>query len=197
MLLCSRNFSTPLCAPKLTTAKSLTTTMQALFSSHTASSCISPIHTHHRKTDAPNASCIPSMIAYETCFCMPPSHTPFGRMPSPSLRISSIGNHVQFVPIRCPTSYCLATHQTSIAATTPLKLALHSVLCVFLGYTAETKGYRCYNPVTHRVITSRHIYFDESVYPFRSCHPATAPPRPPPAPTENVLIMPTPRPLPP
>jgi hypothetical protein len=77
-----------------------------------------------------------------------------------------------------------------IAATTPHKLAPRSVSCVFLGYLAETKGHRCYNPVTHHVITSRHVYFDEPIYPFRSRLPATMPLRPTSAPMKDVLIMP-------
>jgi hypothetical protein len=35
---------------------------------------------------------------------------------------------------------------------------------MFLGYPASTKGYRCYDPVSHRVLTSRHVYFDELVF---------------------------------
>ncbi|KAK1653676.1 hypothetical protein QYE76_071481 [Lolium multiflorum] len=41
------------------------------------------------------------------------------------------------------------------AATAAHKLAPRSLPCVFLGYPANTKGYRCYDPVSHRVITSR------------------------------------------
>jgi histone deacetylase 1/2 len=52
------------------------------------------------------------------------------------------------------------------AATTPHKLAPRSVACIFLGYPVEQKGYRCYDPTTHRIITSRHVYFDEHVFPF-------------------------------
>ncbi|KAK1646210.1 hypothetical protein QYE76_064015 [Lolium multiflorum] len=53
------------------------------------------------------------------------------------------------------------------AATAAHKLAPRSLPCVFLGYPANTKGYRCYDPVSHRVITSRHVYFDELVFPFQ------------------------------
>ena len=42
----------------------------------------------------------------------------------------------------------------SIAATAPHKLAPRSIACVFLGYPPNTKGYRCYDPVSHRVFTS-------------------------------------------
>ena len=74
---------------------------------------------------------------------------------------------------------CLCYPNT--ASTSPHKLAPRSVACVFLGYPPNTKGYRCYNPQTHRVIVSRHVYFDETVFPFtkhrfprRSSHPLHA-----------------------
>ncbi|KAK1617270.1 hypothetical protein QYE76_022787 [Lolium multiflorum] len=54
----------------------------------------------------------------------------------------------------------------NIAATTAHKLAPRSLPCVFLGYPANTKGYRCYDPVSHRVLTSRHVYFDKLVFRF-------------------------------
>src|SRR3954469_20034176 len=55
----------------------------------------------------------------------------------------------------------------STTSTTPHKLAPRSVACIFLGYPPNTKGYRCYDPVSHRVFTSRHVYFDEMVFPFQ------------------------------
>ena len=55
----------------------------------------------------------------------------------------------------------------STIATVPHKLAPRSVACVFLGYLDNTKGYRCYEPTTRRILTSRHVIFDEHVFPFR------------------------------
>jgi histone deacetylase 1/2 len=54
------------------------------------------------------------------------------------------------------------------------KLEPRSVACMFLGYLAEQRGYRCYDPSTHRIIMSRHVYFDEDVFPF--AHDSTASP---------------------
>jgi hypothetical protein len=52
-------------------------------------------------------------------------------------------------------------------ATSAHKLASRSLPCIFLGYPADTKGYRCYDPESRRVLTSRHVSFDESCFPFR------------------------------
>jgi histone deacetylase 1/2 len=54
----------------------------------------------------------------------------------------------------------------NIASTAPHKLAPRSVRCVFLGYPLDQKGYRCYNLENKRVIVSRHVYFDETCFPF-------------------------------
>jgi hypothetical protein len=41
------------------------------------------------------------------------------------------------------------------------KLEPRSRLCCFLGYGVEQKGYRCYDPVSHRLCISRHVVFCE------------------------------------
>ena len=54
------------------------------------------------------------------------------------------------------------------AATMPHKLAPRSTACVLLGYPTDHRGYRCFDLDTRRVITSRHVTFDENSFPFRS-----------------------------
>lgn len=46
------------------------------------------------------------------------------------------------------------------------KFEPRSLQCVFLGYNAAYKGYRCLYPPTGRVYISRNVIFDECMYPF-------------------------------
>jgi histone deacetylase 1/2 len=63
------------------------------------------------------------------------------------------------------------------AATSPHKLAARSTACVFLGYPNDHCGYRCFEIATRRVITSRHVTFDEHSFPFRSAMSEQSPSR--------------------
>jgi len=54
----------------------------------------------------------------------------------------------------------------NLSATAPHKLAPRSALCIFLGYSAHHKGYRCLDPITNIIIISRHVIFDETNFPF-------------------------------
>ncbi|GJR41372.1 retrovirus-related pol polyprotein from transposon RE1 [Tanacetum coccineum] len=45
------------------------------------------------------------------------------------------------------------------------KLAPMSASCVFIGYNPQYKGYRCIDPTTWRIYTTRHAQFDEATFP--------------------------------
>ncbi len=52
-----------------------------------------------------------------------------------------------------------------IPRTQRAKLDSPGVKCIFVGYQEGTKGYRCYNAETGRVIVSRDVTFDETDFP--------------------------------
>jgi histone deacetylase 1/2 len=60
------------------------------------------------------------------------------------------------------------------AATASHKLAPRSTQCVFLRYSPNHKGYHCFDLASRRVLISRHVVFDESVFSYSTtCPPPT------------------------
>ncbi|CAL2258842.1 unnamed protein product [Prunus armeniaca] len=50
------------------------------------------------------------------------------------------------------------------------KLQPKTSTCVFLGYAGQYKGYICFSLTTNRLFVTRHVLFDETVFPFTSVH---------------------------
>lgn len=50
------------------------------------------------------------------------------------------------------------------------KLENKSSPCVFLGYSLTQSAYLCLQPSSGRIYVSRHVKFDETVFPFHSLH---------------------------
>ena len=50
----------------------------------------------------------------------------------------------------------------------PNKLSPKSSPCIFLGYAPSHRGYLCYDSVTFKTYTSRHVTFYEDVFPSSS-----------------------------
>ncbi|KAI3500548.1 hypothetical protein L1887_36372 [Cichorium endivia] len=53
----------------------------------------------------------------------------------------------------------------------PNKLAPRSAPCIFIGYCTQYKGYKCLDPSTQRIYTTRHAQFDENSFPFTGTLP--------------------------
>jgi hypothetical protein len=54
----------------------------------------------------------------------------------------------------------------NVVPTARHKLSPRSARCVFLGYPREQKGYRCLDLTTRKVHISRHVVFNEAIFPY-------------------------------
>ncbi|KAL8144195.1 hypothetical protein V2J09_017227 [Rumex salicifolius] len=54
----------------------------------------------------------------------------------------------------------------TLTATTNHKLEPRTRQCIFLGYAAHHKGYKCLDLKNHKIIISRHVIFFETEFPF-------------------------------
>lgn len=52
------------------------------------------------------------------------------------------------------------------------KLEPRSRPCIFLGYSLTQSAYKCFDPLSQRIFISRHITFDESIFPLATCSSA-------------------------
>ncbi|GJU43198.1 ribonuclease H-like domain-containing protein [Tanacetum coccineum] len=66
---------------------------------------------------------------------------------------------------------------------TPDKFHPRAIPTVLLGYPQTQKGYLLYDPITTKVHTSRHVTFEENIFPFQTTHTQT--PSPPLTPQTN------------
>ncbi|KAJ9545538.1 hypothetical protein OSB04_025245 [Centaurea solstitialis] len=60
------------------------------------------------------------------------------------------------------------------SATQPHKLHPRAIRCIFLGYPPDFRGYRCFDPTTGKVSISRHVTFDETVFPYSKPTPTSS-----------------------
>jgi hypothetical protein len=56
----------------------------------------------------------------------------------------------------------------------PHKLSPRSKPCVFVGYSSIYKGYKCLDLNTNIIYISRHVIFDENLFPFKDSSPTTS-----------------------
>ena len=52
----------------------------------------------------------------------------------------------------------------------------HSVKCVFIGFEDGYKGWKCYDPLARKIIISRDVIFDETLFPGLSTKTGDIPP---------------------
>lgn len=89
----------------------------------------------------------------------------------------SIGDKVLYTTLfaRAPTYHHLRVFgclcYPNLYATSRHKLAQRASDCAFLGYPSDHRGYRCLDLKTRKIIFSRHVTFDEMVFPLA---PSTA-----------------------
>lgn len=46
------------------------------------------------------------------------------------------------------------------------KFIFKSTKCVFIGYSLQHKGYKCFDPFNNKVYITRHVQFNETMFPY-------------------------------
>jgi hypothetical protein len=122
------------------------------------------------------------------------------RLPSKAVRHPTLTSPYTAQPLPMITFACSAVPATLTLPLPPLKLPPRSTRCLFLGYSPDHKGYRCLDLTSHRIIISRHVVFDEDVFPLAGSTPPTdldslleSDSVPPPPPAPRLAPLPTPR----
>ena len=91
------------------------------------------------------------------------------RLPSSSINFNSLyfrlyGVHPNYSILRVFGTRCYPyTWDTKKNKFDPKTI----ITCVFLGNNDKHKGYRCFDPKTHRMFVSRHVMFNENMFPYK------------------------------
>lgn len=111
------------------------------------------------------------------------------RLPTQVLRNSSpyfilYNKHPSYTHFRCFGCQCFPC----LRPYTKHKLEFHSQSCTFLGYSSHHKGYLCLNVATGRLYVSRHVVFNDAIFPFATSSSVSTPS--PPLPIISSLLFP-------
>jgi len=100
------------------------------------------------------------------------------RLPTPNLKMKSpyqILHHTKPNPLHLHSFGCLCFPW--LKPYTSNKLQPRSTPCIFIGYSTSQYAYQCFDPITHKIYTSRHVSFYDNKFPYTSL---TSPKPPPP-----------------
>lgn len=70
------------------------------------------------------------------------------------------------------TTFLFLVVRIILAFITHKKIQPRSTPCIFLVYPTHHRGLCCYDLSTQKIIISRHVTFDESIFPYDSVTPA-------------------------
>jgi len=95
-------------------------------------------------------------------------YSPLSTLLTPPHRLSCLEPHERLYS--SPPDYNLicmfrCTYYVLLPPTERTKLSARSAKCILLDVSSKHKGYRCYDPLTRRLLISRHVSFiEESPY---------------------------------